>query len=110
MGCISFPTGAGALHQSNYNRPFHFTARTAHCLELADRTILSVPSRDSRANSCATKFACTTRLWQSKRGILGGIVNRSLAMALLGCGSAIAKAFGLDDATQPDCHFFVVHP
>jgi len=30
----------------------------------------------------------------------GGIVKRSLAMAFLGCGATIAKACGLDDATQ----------
>jgi len=30
----------------------------------------------------------------------GGIVKRSLAMVLLGCAAAIAKAFGLDAATH----------
>jgi len=49
-------------------------------------------------------------LWQSKEEVLGGSVKRSLAMAFLGCGATIAKACGLDDATRPDCHFFVVHP
>ena len=31
---------------------------------------------------------------------LGGIVKRSLAMVLYSCERAIAKAFGLDDATR----------
>jgi len=31
-------------------------------------------------------------------------------MSFLGCDAAIAKAFGLDDATWPDRRFFVVHP
>ena len=51
-----------------------------------------------------------TRLWQSKQEALGGSVKRSLAMAFLGCDATIAKAYGLDAATRPDCHFFVVHP
>ena len=40
---------------------------------------------------------------------MGGIVKRSLAMDLLECGAAIAKACGLDDATQTNCHLLVVH-
>jgi len=52
---------------------------------------------------------CTTRLWQSKHDAPGGSVKRSLAMAFPGCGGAIAKAFGLDAATRPDCHLLVVH-
>jgi len=40
-------------------------------------------------------------IWQA----LGGIVKRSLAMVFLECHAAIAKAFGLDDATQsPETH------
>jgi hypothetical protein len=31
---------------------------------------------------------------------MGGIVKRSLAMVLFGCGETIAKACGLDDATR----------
>jgi hypothetical protein len=31
---------------------------------------------------------------------MGGIVKRSLAMVLSGCGEPIAKACGLDDATR----------
>ena len=38
------------------------------------------------------------------RGMLGGIVKRSLAMVALPVRQTIAKAFGLDDATQ---HFLV---
>ncbi len=49
-------------------------------------------------------------MWQNKQAVLGGSVKRSLAMAFLGCGATIAKAFGLDAATRPDRHFFVVHP
>jgi hypothetical protein len=49
-------------------------------------------------------------LWQSKQEVLGGSVKRSLAMAFLGCGATIAKACGLDAATRPDCHFFVMRP
>jgi len=52
----------------------------------------------------------TIELWQSKQEAPGGSVKRSLAMAFLGGGGAIAKAYGLDDATQPDRHFLVVHP
>jgi hypothetical protein len=35
--------------------------------------------------------------------MMGGIVKRSLAMASQGFGRAIAKAFGLDDATRRAC-------
>ena len=38
----------------------------------------------------------------------GGSVKRSLAIAFLGCGAAIAKAFGLDAATHFDSYFLVV--
>ncbi len=31
-------------------------------------------------------------------------------MAFLEWGATIAKAYGLDAATRPDCHFLVVHP
>jgi len=49
-------------------------------------------------------------LWQSKQEALGGSVKRSVAMAFSGCGTTIAKAYGLDAATRPDYHLFVVHP
>jgi len=52
----------------------------------------------------------TTGLWQSKQGVPGGVVKRSLAMAFLGYDATIAKAFGLDAATRPDCHFPVTYP
>jgi hypothetical protein len=38
--------------------------------------------------------------------LVGGIVKRSLAMASLGHGSTIARAFGLDAATLLQSSFF----
>ena len=86
-----------------------------------EKTVITMNARDKanhsskgsphgRRNRYQDECACMTRLWQSKPDVLGGIVKRSLAMVFLGCGATIAKAFGLDDATRPDCYFLVVHP
>jgi hypothetical protein len=40
------------------------------------------------------------RILGQQHEIVGGSVKRSLAMALLGCDTAIAKACGLDAATR----------
>ena len=41
---------------------------------------------------------------------MGGSVKRSLAMAFLECNAAIAKAFGLDDATRPKLNMYCKMP
>jgi len=64
----------------------------------------------SKYKKAKTPAGTYDRIVQGKQEVLGGSVKRSLAMAFLGCGGTLAKAFGLDAATRPDCHFSVVHP
>jgi hypothetical protein len=71
---------------------------------------VSVSRSGAHGQSVPEKSAagCMTGLWQSKREVAGGSVKRSLAMAFVELSAAIAKACGLDAATRPDRHFFVV--
>ncbi len=57
---------------------------------------------------------CTTELWQRTYAAWGWPLVCSVparaSKKRTPCGVTTNMACGLDDATQPNCHFFVVHP